>query len=227
MAKNESTKSKELPFSEDYLWMSWRYCIGRHTIAVHCHASQIAKDAYGKLSPERSQFNSEDINSEIYDCLHVKDFIDFGWYGNIPKTHFKPLDVVYSILDKESIDCGEKMRQIKSIAIDWNRDKNDFDYSIYYFNEDDKNKDYGRSLWDITDLEVWQQLANLFDLNSHKWCKLVDGSICEYYECWKHYNTEDGRIKFKKYKHPVDRYYNFNAFIPEENILEDNVEPNN
>lgn len=224
MKKEENKKG--LPFSEDYLFMSWRYCIGRHTIAAHCHASTIAQDAYGRLSDSRSQFNSEDINREIYDCLHVKDFIDFGWYGNIPKTHFRPLDVIYSILDKENIDSVEKVRKIKSIAIEWNREKNDFDYSIYYFNDNDKNKDYRRSMNDIYDLEVWQQLANLFDLNGHKWCKLIDGNLCEYYECWKLYTTEDGRIGFKKYKYPVDRYYNFNAFIPEENIKEDNIEPN-
>lgn len=217
---------KELPFSEDYLFMSWRYCIGRHTIAAHMHASTIAQDAYGKLSKERSQFNSEDINNEIHSNLHVYNFVNMSWYGNIPKSHFKPLDVVYSILDKESIDSVEKMRKIKEIYIDWNRSKNDFDYSIYYFTENDKDKDLGRSLWDIVDLEVWQQLANLFDLNGHKWCKLIDGSLCEYYECWKYYNKEDGTFGFRKRKHPVDRYYNFNTYIPEENIKEDNIKPN-
>lgn len=226
MARINIETKEGLLFNEDYLWMSWRYCIGRHTIAAHMHASTIATDAYGKLSPERSQFNSEDINSEIHNCLHVHNFVNMVWYGNIPKTHFKPLDVVYSILDKESIDTLEKIAKIKELRIDWNYKKNEFDYSIYYFNYDDKDKDLGRSLWNITDLEVWQQLANLFDLNGHKWCKLVDGTLCEYYESWEHYNTEDKKIKFRKKKHPVDRYYNFNTYIPEENILEDNVEPN-
>jgi hypothetical protein len=59
--------ASKLTIPEDYIWMSYRYCIGRHTIASHCHATQIAQDAYGKLSKERSQFNSEDINREIYD----------------------------------------------------------------------------------------------------------------------------------------------------------------
>ena len=225
MKKKEA--KKELPFSEDYLFMSWRYCIGRHTIAAHCHASTIAQDAYGKLSKERSQFNSEDINREIYDCLHVKDFIDFGWYGNIPKTHFKPLDVVYSILDKESIDSDEKARKIKSIVIDWNREKNDFDYSIYYFNDNDKNKDYGRSMYDIQDLEVWQKLANLFDIENHKYCRLIDDTICEYYECWQWNKGMDGKWSFKKYKCPVDRLnIGTLTYIPEENIKEDNIKPN-
>lgn len=226
MKKEKSTQS--LPFSEDYIFMSYRYCIGRHTIASHGHAATIAQDVYGKISDERMQFNSEDICSCIYDQLHFKDFIDFGWYGNIPKTRFKPLDVVYSIFDKESIDSEEKVRKIKSIAIDWNNDKQDFDYTIYYFNDDDKNKDYGRSMNDINDLAIWQKLANLFDKRTHKYCRLVDDTICEYYECWQKRYSDDGKWTFKKYKCPVDRLHIvILTYIPEENIKEDNVEKPN
>lgn len=207
--------------------MSYRYCIGRHTIAAHYHATTIAQDVYGKLSDERMQFNSEDICSCIYDNLHFKNFIDFGWYGNIPKDKFKPLDIVYSIFDKEGIDCDEKVKSIKSISIDWNQDKCDFDYSIYYFNENDKNKDYGRSFSDFHDLEIWQKLANLFDKRIHKYCRLTDGTICEYYECWCRGYTSDRKYKYKKYKCPVDKLrIDTLIFIPEENIKEDNVEPN-
>lgn len=221
-------KSNVLPFSEDYIFMSYRYCIGRHTIAAHYHATTIAQDVYGKISDERLQFNSEDICSCIYDNLHFKDFIDFGWYGNIPKRHFKPLDVVYSIFAKEGIDCEEKVKKIKHIAIDWNYEKSDFDYSIYYFNENDKNKDYGRSMNDIRDLEVWQKLANLFDMASHKYCRLVDDTICEYYECWAWTYDVDNKWVFKKYKCPVNRLsIDTLCYIPEDNIKEDNIEPNN
>ena len=224
MEKNK----KELSFSEDYVWMSYRYCVGRHTIAAHYHATTIARDVYGKISDERMQFNSEDICNCIYDNLHFKDFIDFGWFGNIPKERFKPLDVVYSIFNKENIDCEEKVKSIKTIAIDWNKDKNDFDYSIYYFNENDKNKDYGRSMWDIADLEVWQKLANLFDRRTHKYCRLTDDTICEYYECWVWAYSENKKWSFKQYKCPVNRLsIGTLCYIPEENIKEDNVEPNN
>lgn len=227
MAKKKTKNVKMLSqYEEDCVWMSSRYCIGRHTIASHCHAEDIAKNAYGRMTKERTQFMSKDINNEIHSQLHYGNFVDMGWYGNIPKSHFRPLDVVYSILDSECIDSYEKMREIKQIAIDWNREKGGFDYSVYYYTDNDKKKDLGRSFSDLSDLEVWQQLANLFDLKGHKWCKLIDNTICEYYECWKHYRTMDGLLKFKKYKQPVDRYYNFNTYIPEENIKEDNVEPN-
>lgn len=222
MAKKKTKNVKMLTqYEEDCVWMSYRYCIGRHTIASHCHAEDIARNAYGRMTPERTQFISDDINNEIHSQLHYGNFVDMGWYGNIPKTHFKPLDVLYSILNKESINSLEKFRQIKSIAIDWNREKQDYDYSIYYFQDNDKNKDLGRSLWDITDLEVWQQLANLFDLNGHKWCKLIDGTIIEYYEHWHIMNCQDGFV-YVKHKCPVNEP--FNRYINEDKIKEDNVE---
>lgn len=224
--KSMESVKKTLDFSEDYVWMSYRYCIGRHTIAAHYHATTIAQDVYGRLTDGRMEFYSEDICSCIYDNLHFKDFIDFGWYGNIPKMEFKPLDVIYRIFDKEGIDCEEKMRSIKTITIDWNKEKEDFDYSIYYFNENDKNKDYGRSFSDFHDLEIWQKLANLFDKRTHKYCRLTDDTICEYYECWCRGYTSDGKYKYKKYKCPVDKLnIGTLTFIPEENIKEDNVEP--
>ena len=224
MAKKKTESVKMLSqYEEDCVWMSYRYCIGRHTIASQCHAGNIAWNAYGRLTPERMQFMSEDINNEIYSQLHYGNFVDMSWYGNIPKTHFKPLDVLYSILNKESINSLEKFRQIKSIAIDWNREKNDFDYSIYYFNENDKNKDLGRSLWDITDLEVWQQLANLFDLNGHKLAKVkvdCEEKIVCYYECWHAINNQ-GEITYEKRKHAVDSPFNW--YINENCIVEDDI----
>ena len=224
MSKKKIENVKMLTqYEEDCVFMSYRYCIGRHTIASHCHAEDIARNAYGRMTPERTQFISDDINNEIHSQLHYGNFVDMGWYGNIPKTHFKPLDVLYSILNKESINSLEKFRQIKSIAIDWNREKNDFDYSIYYFNENDKNKDLGRSLWDITDLEVWQQLANLFDLNGHKLAKVkvdCEEKIVCYYECW-HATNNQGVITYENRKHAIDSPFNWS--INEECIIEDNI----
>lgn len=223
MAKKENNKYLS-QFEEDCIWMSYRYCIGRSTIAAHMHAGEIANHIYNKLSDKRLQFMSEDINSEIHNKLHWGNFIDMGWYGNIPKQYFNPLDTVYSILSKEQIDTYEKIRSIKTINIDWNRDKQDYDYSIYYFNDDDKNKDYGRSLNDLSDLEVWQRLANLLNKENHKHCKLKDDSIVEYYEYSRHYFS-DGKIIFEKVKTPIENYHNFSIckYIPEENIKEDNI----
>lgn len=220
----EKIEKQKLRFDEDFIWMSYRYCIGRHTIAAHHHAETIANSVYGKVTDARMEFFSEDICSCIHDNLSYKNFIDFDWYGNIPKDKSKPLDIVYSILNKENIDSIEKLKSIKSISIDWNKEEQNFNHSIYYFNENDKNKDYGRSLWDLQDLEVWQKLANLLDKRTHKYCKLIDGTISEYYESWEMARTEDGGFSFRKYKYPVSVLNICRlCYIPMESIKEDNV----
>ena len=212
-------------YEEDCVWMSYRYCIGRHTIAAHSHAEEIATNTYKRflLKPNRMQFMSEDINSEIHQRLHFGNFIDMGWYGNIPKSHFRPLDVVYKIFHDENIDTAEKIKGIRTIDIDWDYKSQDFFYSIYQFNDAHKNRDYGRSLNDFQDLEVWQRLANLFDLKNHKWCRLSDDTLCEYYEGWISYGYGD-KYEFVKKKIPVDCYgIGRITYLDEDKIVEDDV----
>lgn len=209
-------------FMDDCVWMSYRYCIGRHTIAAHSHAADIANNIYDPAEKDRLAFYAKDINQEIYNILHINNFLDCDYVYNIPKEKFKPLEILYRGFKECGIDNSDKLKKLKTLEVYYEHSTGEFKYRAIMH----QYVDNYRSLWDIQDLEVWQQLANLFDLNGHKWCKLIDGNLCEYYECWKLYTTEDRKIGFKKYKYPVDRYYSFNTFIPEENIKEDNVEPN-
>ena len=39
-------------YEEDSMWMSYRYCIGRHTIASHMRANDIGSHCYGRMSEE-------------------------------------------------------------------------------------------------------------------------------------------------------------------------------
>jgi len=66
-------------YEEDSMWMSYRYCIGRHTIAASTRAGDIASHCYGRMSEERSIFTAYDINREIERCLQ---------FGCGPTWHF-------------------------------------------------------------------------------------------------------------------------------------------
>ena len=213
--------NKELNFNEDYVWMSYRYCIGRRTIASHMHAGQIANDVYGKLTDARSEFMAKDINEEIYNKLNWSDWLHVDRIYNI--THFKPLDALYSCFSREGIDSMEKLRKIKSIELYYDEKSGEWKSEVYFYH--DGGYENFRSLWDITDLEVWQRLANLLDLSTHKWCKLIDGSVVEYYE-YPVLDTYGGEWKYKTIKCPITGYHNFSVckYIPDDNILEDNIE---
>lgn len=208
-------------YEEDCIWMSYRYCIGRHTIATHCHAGSIANNAYGRMTKERTQFMSKDINQEIYNHLHVHDWFCIDNIWNL--KDFRPLDVLYQCLNAIGLKTYDDIKKIKGIECFFTKE-GELKTDVYYYN--DKDKFNYKSFWDIIDLEVWQRLANLFDIDNHKWCKLTDGKIVEYYEFWTHYNTKDG-IEFKKLKSPIDTHNIFSVtrFIDEQFIEKDNINP--
>ena len=74
MAKRKATQ-----FEIDSMWMSIRYCVGRHTIASHAHAQNVATIMYDKLDNEQRVFQAMDINREITSQLRFE-----GFYINIP-----------------------------------------------------------------------------------------------------------------------------------------------
>lgn len=213
-------KKKNLSsYEEDCIWMSYRYCIGRHTIAAHCHAGDIANNAYGRMTKERMQFMSKDINREIYDVLHMHDWFNIDYVWNL--QNFRPLDIFYQCLNDIGFKTYDDIKKIKSIDCYFTKE-NELKTDVYYYN--DKDKFNFKSFMDVEDLGVWQRLANLFDVDNHKWCKLIDDSIIEYYEFWTIKHTEEGLV-FEKVKTPIENYHNFSVlkYIPEENIKEDNI----
>ena len=58
-------------YMEDLIWMSYRYCIGRKTIAAHSHAGNIARYSFDHISDGRKRFMAKDIREEINDVLNV------------------------------------------------------------------------------------------------------------------------------------------------------------
>jgi hypothetical protein len=68
MAKKKNTINISNSSLEDMIWMSYRYCIGRHTIAAAHHAETIhsvIKSNPDLMSNEKKAFNAKDIRREI------------------------------------------------------------------------------------------------------------------------------------------------------------------
>ena len=70
-------------YMEDLIWMSYRYCIGRHTIVSHSHAGDIAKYSFDHISENRKSFMAHDIRQEINDTLRWKNNIECRDYRNM------------------------------------------------------------------------------------------------------------------------------------------------
>lgn len=104
-------------YEEDCMWMSYRYCIGRHTGASIMHAEDIWKNCRGRMSDDRTLFTAFDINREI------------EWHLNFMKPHFHfPLtslnriyttavDIVCEFMEEYNITSVEEFLKYKDVHI--------------------------------------------------------------------------------------------------------------
>ena len=137
-------------FIEDCIWMSYRYCIGRHTIAAAMHAPQIAKflDMNPTIfSEDRKKFMAKDIRQEISDALRWRDDVYVQGFA-------------------EDVDAATLLLQyVTENHLDMTRDwKFDIDLRTETVQaRPAEKKSITNLLNDISDLLPWIKLANWLD----------------------------------------------------------------
>lgn len=199
--KKEVTPKKLSSYEEDCIWMSYRYCIGRHTIASHMHAGEIASNAYHRLSKERMLFMAKDILEEIHQKLHFigiscdvsikynnADFILieklFEFYNeNKLRDDFKTLTGLRYEADGTWTEKHLKKDDLPIICI----------FDIY-------------RLGDIEDLMVWYKLAKCFMNTKYKTFITKDDEEIVYFECYEKFIDTDRTTVYKKIMVPLDKY---------------------
>lgn len=102
----------------DSMWMSYRYCIGRHTITSHARATDIANNCYGRMNDDASVFTAYDINREIERCM---------MYGCGPKWFFpitslnriytSAIDIYCEFINDNNITSIEELLKYKEIHV--------------------------------------------------------------------------------------------------------------
>lgn len=206
-------------FFEDLIWMSYRYCIGRKTIAASMHAGNIAKNAYQVFSKERQTFMAHDIRREINDCL--------TWLKNVKVSDYRnhiPQDALSSIIYRIFEKYGDKppkwvFTDVKytveneQVMIDKSEESiGEYDFMSYYH-----------------DLIGWIKLANLFDEDCYRIVvvKDADGEEILYeHKCFPYpYLSKDynGNIIVDKKWVPVEHYLQnpfIETYVDSESIIE-------
>lgn len=106
-------------YEEDCMWMSYRYCIGRHTIASHMHASDIWQNCKGRMSKERELFTAYDINREIEDRLRLGyNFPSFYFpITSLNKIYTPAVDIVCQFIEDYNINSEEDLCKYKDVHI--------------------------------------------------------------------------------------------------------------
>lgn len=97
-------KKKLTQFEEDCIWMSYRYCIGRHTITSNMHAGHIAQNCYDRLSNERLEFMANDIRDSINFKLgdSIEDYLKKNSNTSTSISDFLAWNDLASLFDKKN-----------------------------------------------------------------------------------------------------------------------------
>lgn len=105
-------------YEEDSMWMSYRYCIGRHTIASSMRAGDIASHCYGRMSEERSIFTAYDINREIERCLQFRCGPTFMFpITSLNRIYTSALDIFCQFVDDFDIQKKEDLLKYYEVRI--------------------------------------------------------------------------------------------------------------
>lgn len=196
--KFEAVINNEM-YYEDLIWMSYRYCIGRKTIAAHSHAGNIARYSFNHLSEDRKKFMAHDIRREINDVLHFRDNVSvLDYRQHLPEDAF-------SIIISDTID---RKGEILPEGYDFDEYNYKIDNGIINVERNEKvSKPYSSKLvHEASDLLPWIKLANALDKTCHRKITVsIDNKVIEY-ECFPfpyvQYNGEKIGMKWC----PIERY---------------------
>ena len=173
MARNKKFKVtiQDETFFEDLIWMSYRYCIGRHTIAAAMHASNLVS-IVDNLSEARQQFMSKDIRREINSKVNWRKNVTIEGYNDIYDAYTLVLE--YLMNHTEITDDTEYHWYIN---IDTG--------SVEVEKEEKDEKQYYESfLHDYHDMSPWCKLASYLDKENYKNITVKFEGVEETYECF-------------------------------------------
>ena len=196
-AKKINISAKAL---EDFIWTSYRYCIGRKTAAAAMHTDNIAKlifDNPDALSSERLEFNAKDIRRQInYVCT----------YGDsIEVNTCRDMDVFSAVLYK-SAEVDNPHEWIYEVG-------NNGVVSTFKPNKPIEfpfDRDY-------TDLVVWVKLANWLDKSTHRMVTTEFQGKTTTEECYPYPQKIDGEYR-KVWARISDPCISCNRWVSEEYI---------
>lgn len=187
---------------EDFIWMSYRYCIGRHTIAAAYHADVIRgliMDNPDCLSEDRKAFMAIDIRRQINDLV--------CWRSNIYVDGPRDADLYSLILYKGSEKPNEKVK----FYVD--------EFYNIVTTEPCENDKYVPHDKDYEDIIRWIKLANILDKSTHKIITTNFNGEIKDVECYPYPYKVDNGIYVTKWTSPEKTLVN-DSYLADEYIVE-------
>lgn len=199
---NMKKVKKITEFEETCMWMSYRYAIGRHTIASTMHANDIASNLFYRIPNDRKEFTAFDIAREIDNDLRF-EFNLFIDYPNENKN-FKPYEILMEFIKKENIKDLNEFNKFKSIRYNCSTKEFKVKYDDSYVDayhsspigdkqeeQYDIHKNY--STMNLEDLLHWQKLSACFDIHNLKVIHTLYEGKEQDHICFKSYFLQYGQ----------------------------------
>ena len=115
-------------YEEACMWMSYRYCIGRHTIASCMHAADIWKNCKNRMSDERQLFTAFDINREIESSMtFIKPYFHFP-LTSLNRIYTSAIDIFCQFLEDFKIEDIADLIKYRDVYIKLS--DNDYGYTF-------------------------------------------------------------------------------------------------
>ena len=155
------------PMSEyeiDAMWMSYRYAIGRHTIAACMHACNMIKEIYHRIDEKRIPFTVYDIRREINQQLEWNFNFGLGLY--VQQEDYDPIKALVEFAKHDDVKkAGGIFKYLSNNRVEVSINSN-HEYE-YNFSEPIHP---GRELYahELVDLLIWYNMSCALDKENHK-----------------------------------------------------------
>ena len=154
------------PLSEyeyDAMWMSYRYAIGRHTIASAMHAGQLVQAMYHRLNEHQRETTVYDMRREISTILNWE--YNFNMDLCIPQQILDPFKSLYVFSLSPCVDeSGGLLKYLQQHRVTvFTRTPPLLEYDV----DDSFTKKNELSFMGIHDLLEWVNAASALDRKNH------------------------------------------------------------
>lgn len=155
---------KEKPLSEyekDAMWMSYRYAIGRHTIACVEHSGNLVKNVYHRLSDEEKKHTAFDIRREIASVLAEQ--YNFSMNFSMPDSYCDPFKALIELSKTDKVKNSNLINVLEQNTVRVELNENN-EYTFSYSTPWTIRTIYPMQL---DELAEWANAANALDSSKH------------------------------------------------------------
>ena len=182
--KNTATFQPLSEYEYDAMWMSYRYAIGRHTIATAMHAGQLVQAMYHRLDERQREQTVCDMRREISTILNWQ--YNFNMDLCIPLQILDPFKSLYAFSFNPCVEEAGgllKYLQMHRVTVFTKTPP-----LLEHYIDDSFTKKHELSAMGIDDLLEWANAASVLDKANHYIATVEYEGKTEYIEVFESYS---------------------------------------